>query len=251
MKSATGIAVAYSGGMDSGFLAMASLRFRPDATIALLVSSEFMAPHELDLAEQLARCFNIPLKRIDMSVLNHPAVCENLADRCYHCKLMIFSHLREIAPKGWLLCDGSNIDDTSDFRPGKRALKEVGVISPLIEAGFTKALIREALTSWNADAFIRPAQACLATRFPTGTHLTIDMLRRVAAAETLLREAGFSRFRVRCHGNIARIELPPEDFQHALVLIPSRIAMLKAVGFRHVTLDLEGYRMGSMNEAGA
>ena len=248
LKAMPGVAVAFSGGMDSGFLALTARRFKPEAFGAWIVSSEFIPARELEEADTLAERFGIPLQQVRIGVLDDPALRDNPPERCYICKKAVFGCLLTIIPREWRLCDGSNLDDRSDHRPGRRALRELGVVSPLEESGFSKTLIREVLNAWGAGEFIRPARPCLATRFPHGSRLSREELRRVEEGEALLQAAGFAQLRLRVHGNLARIEIPADTLQTAFPALRESLPGLKALGFRFITLDLEGYRTGSMNE---
>lgn len=243
-----GVAVAYSGGMDSGFLALAATRWRGAATVrAFFVASELNPAGETDRAVALAREHGIPCEVLPVEVLSLSVFREHPPDRCYHCKHAIFTRILERVPPGWRLVEGSNLDDRGDFRPGKGALAELQVGSPLDEAGFTKAMIRDALREWGAAGFIRPAMPCLATRIPFGTPVTLENLRQVAAGEAVLAAAGLAGARLRHHGEIARVEVPAADLARALPLVQASAEALRRLGFRFVTLDVEGYRQGSMN----
>ncbi len=243
-----GVAIAYSGGMDSGFLALAAVRFRGADTVrAFFVASELNPASETERALTLAGRHGIPCERLEVAVLPLPVFREHPPDRCYHCKREIFTRILAVVPAGWRLVEGSNLDDRGDYRPGKRALAELGVGSPLEEAGFTKAMIRETLQEWGAPEFVRPPMPCLATRIPFGTPVDAEKLRQIGEGEALLTAAGLSGARLRHHGTIARIEVPPADLPRALPLLREVAPGLRALGFRFVTLDVEGYRQGSMN----
>lgn len=243
-----GVAIAFSGGMDSGFLAIAACRFKPGAMGAWTVASEFITEQEQDEAEQLAARFGIPLHRVAIGVLDDPMLRHNPPDRCYICKKAVFGRLLSSIPAGWQLCDGSNLDDRSDHRPGRKALRELAVASPLEESGFSKELIREVLRAWGFPEVVRPPKPCLATRFPHGTALSREILELVEHGEAILQATGFEQLRLRVHGDIARIEVPPDMLASAVTVLRGYIPALKGLGFRYVTLDLEGYRTGSMNE---
>jgi uncharacterized protein len=211
------------------------------------VASELMPPTETERALRLAERFKIPCERLEISVLPLPVFREHPPDRCYHCKREIFARLLAVVPAGWRLVEGSNLDDRNDYRPGKRALAELGVGSPLDEAGFTKAMIRQMLQEWGAADFIRLPMPCLATRIPFGTPVEAETLRQIGEGEAILAAVGLAGARLRHHGAIARIEVTPADLPRALPLLQSVAPRLRALGFRFVTLDVEGYRQGSMN----
>ena len=185
-------------------------------------------------------------------ILTVPHVKENPEDRCYYCKHALFSHMKEIAAEKGLACvvDGSNLDDDGDYRPGHRALRELGIVSPLHEAGLYKQDIRDLSKALGLPTWDKPSFACLASRFPYGTELTPEGLDRVNLAEEFLMDRGFRQLRVRAHGNIARIELLPSDIPRMLdeSLREKTAAYFRKLGFAYTALDLLGYRTGSLNE---
>lgn len=243
----TGVAVAYSGGMDSAFLALSAKRAVGRASRAFLVISEVMSDHEIDAARVAAVRHGLDLVEVPLSVLPLEAFAAHPPDRCYHCKKHVFTTLLGIKPDGWVLADGSNIDDRTDHRPGRRALTELGIASPLDLAGFDKQAIRETLLSWGAADLIRPPGPCLATRIPFGTPVTREKLRQIQEGEALLREAGFTDCRLRHLGDTARIEVPATDISRTETLLPELLGRLKALGFTHIIIDPAGYRKGAMN----
>ncbi len=246
-----GIVTAYSGGMDSGFLALAAARFKPGSAKCVFVRSEFISSRESENAISLARDFGLELEILDVPVLETDFSRMNPPDRCYWCKKTIFQVISKVAPESWVICEGSNTDDLDDFRPGRRAMDELGIRSPLLDAGFSKDLIRKSLVLWNAEGFIRAPQACLATRISCGVPISKERLAQVEKGERILGGVGLSGVRLRHHGDLARIELDPKCLGGSLPVLRSMVGRIKALGFRFVTLDLEGYRRGSMNpEAG-
>lgn len=243
-----GVAIAYSGGMDSAFLALAAKRVIGKASRAYLVVSEVMSRHEIDSARSAASAYGLDLVEVPLSVLPLEAFTAHPPDRCYHCKKHVFTTLLGIKPEGWVLADGSNIDDRSDHRPGRRALAELGIASPLELSGFDKQAIRETLLSWGASDLIRPPGPCLATRIPFGTPVTRENLRQIQEGEAVLRDAGFSDCRLRHLGDTARIEVPPAEVPKAELLLPTLMKHLQSLGFATVVVDTAGYRKGSMND---
>lgn len=240
------IAVAFSGGMDSSLLALSAQRTIPGNYVALLVNSAFMSESELNIARATAEKYSINLREIRIEVLGNPSVTANSDLRCYHCKKEIFKKLFEEAGNS-ILCDGSVLDDEDDYRPGKKALAELGVASPLAECGFGKKEVAQALLKLGAPEVIRPAQSCLATRIVTNEEITREKLRQIEHGEIILKNAGLEFFRLRHHGEIARIEVNPEFRHDALDIIFSVSQSIKSLGFRHIVLDVEGYLKGSMN----
>lgn len=246
MLAAPALTVAYSGGMDSSLLALLAQRFIPGKYRAVFVNSAFMSADEIAFARSTAVRFGLNMQEIWVDVLSDPLVVNNSSDRCYHCKKGIF--LQIIAAGGnAAVCDGSVTDDDDDYRPGKRALMELGVRSPLKEAGISKAMAADLLESLGAGDLVRSAQSCLATRIVTGTAVNAEILRQIEAGEVLLRKAGLRSVRLRHHGEVARIEVHALELHRALDVISSLAAQLKATGFRHVCLDVDGYSRGSMN----
>ena len=247
-------AVAFSGGVDSALLAAEAHDVLGGESAAVTIISPLLPADEREDALRLARGLKLNHFVVEMDELSDPAFAVNPSDRCYICKRMRFLRMAEWARERgfpWLL-DGSNADDSRDYRPGMRALAELdGVRSPLLEAGLTKAEVRalsreRGLFTWN-----KPARACLASRVPYGEPVTREGLARVEAAELFL--SGIlprgAQFRVRAHGDLARIETEREGFSLILEAAASVHDALSGVGFRYVTLDLKGYRMGSLNEA--
>ena len=253
LQSYGSAAVALSGGVDSALLAAEAHDVLGGESAALTIVSPLLAEDEREDALRLARELKLNHFVIEMDELSDPAFAANPADRCYLCKRMRFLRMAEWARERgfpWLL-DGSNADDSRDYRPGMRALAELNICSPLLEAGLTKAEIRtlsreRGLFTWN-----KPAKACLASRIPYGEPVTREGLARVEAAERFL--AGIlppnAQFRVRSHGDLARIEAGREELPLLLEAADSIHDALQGAGFRYVTLDLKGYRMGSLNEA--
>ena len=246
------VAVAFSGGVDSSFLLQTAYDVLGDGALAVTAAPLFVPPRELKeaadfCAERGIRQIVIPGEELNIDAFRH-----NPPDRCYHCKHTIFGKILEAAAENGIqtVAEGSNTDDTGDYRPGMRAIRELGVASPLLEAGLGKADIRALSRERGLPTWGKPSFACLASRFVYGETITDEKLRMVDRAEQLLLDLGFRQFRVRIHGTLARIEVLPEDFEK--IMQPSvrdRVsAALKAEGFSYVTLDLAGYRTGSMNE---
>ncbi len=252
--SSGGIALAFSGGADSAFLLflLADLRKKQDFPFAALTfHSPFQPDFELEEAKALTRQAEAEHLILSGDPLALPEVAENPPDRCYYCKKYIFSRFREEALRRGMavLADGTNFDDLSSYRPGLRALTELESVSPLAEAELTKTEIRE-LAARRGWAFAsKPAAPCLATRFPYGTQLTPGRLRLAGAGEGILREflPEGTAFRLRLHDDLARIEIPPAQFPLLMEKREALLAALKPLGIRYVTLDLEGFRSGSMD----
>ncbi|MGC8838091.1 MAG: ATP-dependent sacrificial sulfur transferase LarE [Anaerolineae bacterium] len=249
------VAVALSGGTDSTYLlALAVEALGPQRVLALTAHSEFEPPEEVEEARTLAERLGARHQVVPLSLLTRGQVADNPPDRCYWCKRHVLTAFREVLPQGdaWTLVYGANASDLGDYRPGERAARELGVHAPLQEAGLTKEEIRALARARNLPNWDRPSAACLASRFPYGTRLTQEKLDQVAAAERFLRtELGLRRFRVRAHGDVARLELPREDWPLVLdeARLPAVVEHLRALGFIYVTLDLMGLRSGSMNDA--
>ncbi len=244
------VLVAYSGGVDSTLLAFAAHAVLGDRCRAVLASSDTYPESEAAAARDLAGRLGFHLLEVETYELADPSFAANTADRCYHCKIELFGLLKRVADVEGLayVADGSNVDDLRDHRPGRHAAAELGVVSPLADAGLTKAEIRELARELGLPNWDKPSMACLASRFPYGERITDDGLTRVAAAEEGLRALGLSQFRVRAHGPVARVEVAPDELD-AVWSQRERIARLvRDAGFAYASLDLEGYRTGSMNE---
>ncbi len=201
-------------------------------------------------ARTLAEQVGFPLRIIDYDDLANPEFVANPPDRCYLCKLVRFRQLKELAARENFaaLVEGSNADDLDDYRPGRRAVTETGTISPLQELGFTKDEIRALSKALELSVWDRPSAPCLATRFPYGSPITHQGLRQVAEGERYLHELGFQVVRVRQHGNLARLEVAPQEIERLVALREQVTAHFKTLGFNYVAVDLLGYRLGSLNE---
>ncbi len=243
--------VAYSGGVDSTLLAKAAHDALGDRAVAVTAVSASLAPAELDEARELAVRIGITHLLETSSETALPQYLANDGDRCYHCKTELYGICGRVAEARSLavIVNGLNTDDLSDHRPGNRAADEAGVQSPFIELGFDKAAIREHSRRLGLPTAGKPELACLASRFPTGTPITITGLERVAAAEEVVAGLGFSQYRVRFHGDLARIEVPATEIARLADegLREQLLAGIRGAGFRFVTVDLSGYARGSSN----
>jgi pyridinium-3,5-biscarboxylic acid mononucleotide sulfurtransferase len=252
LRATGGLMVAFSGGADSAFLLAAAVRALGARALAATGVSPSLPRHELDDA----RAFAAELGARHLVVATHeqdrPGYLRNGRDRCYFCKSELFDVLGPLAAaEGLTLATGTNTDDLGDWRPGLKAGAEHGVVTPLVEAGFSKADVRAASRAMGLRTWDKPAAACLASRVAYGLQVTPARLSRVERAEVLLRSLGLRQLRVRDHGDLARVEVPLEDLPH-LVEPEARervVSGLRDLGFTHVTLDLEGFRSGSMNRA--
>lgn len=244
--------VAFSGGVDSTFLVKVAQDVLGDRVFAVIARSESYPEKETQEAIDLAKKLNIRFKVIRTRELDNPDFSNNPPDRCYHCKTELFSQLKDIADKEGLsfVLDGSNFDDTDDYRPGLQACEELGIRSPLKEVEMSKDEIRILSKQMNLLTWNKPSMACLASRFPYNTEIDKISLERVAKAEEYLRSLGFSQVRVRHHDQIARVEVEVEALQKLVEpsLRAKIVENLKRLGYTYVTLDLAGYRTGSMNE---
>jgi uncharacterized protein len=247
------VVVGFSGGVDSTLVAAAAHRVLGNRSLAVIARSESYPASELDLARTLAEESGWHYRIVDTSELENPDYTRNDSRRCYFCKSELFTHLSAIALAEGYACVayGANVDDMSDWRPGHQAAKEVGARSPLYEAGLTKPEIRAAARQMGLPNWDKPAAACLSSRIPYGTAVTAATLARIEAAEAVLRKEGLRQYRVRHHDTVARIEVPREEWPLLLAGdTPDRIIQgVKQTGYLYVTLDLQGFRSGSMNEA--
>jgi uncharacterized protein len=246
------VLVAYSGGTDSTFLLKVASNILGDRTIAVTASSATYPPGELQEARHNAEIIGIKHLIVSTNEFDDPNFTSNTPDRCYYCKKELFTKLFELAQQHSLnyVIDGSTCDDEKDFRPGTRAAVEFRVRSPLKDAGFTKEEIRAHSKDMHLPTWDKPPLPCLSTRFPYGTQITKEKVVRVGRAEEFLAGFGIRQLRVRDHDNIARIEVPRKDMPMFLDEEISKQIMenFKALGYTYVTLDIQGYRMGSMNE---
>ena len=246
------VLVAFSGGVDSTYLLKVAAEELGKNVLAVIARSETYPEPEVKAAAALAGKMGVGYLVIKTEEVGNPAFSENSPLRCYHCKQELFSRLKAMAEKRSIpyVLDGANHDDRGDYRPGALAGRELGIRSPLKEAGLTKAEIRRLSREIGLPTWDKPSLACLASRFPYHTPIERKTLRQVARAEEVLRGLGPTQLRVRHHGDMARLEVDPREFH--LLLKPSArrklIAGLKKAGYNYVALDLEGYRTGSMNE---
>lgn len=244
--------IGFSGGVDSTFLFAVTANVLGDKALAVTATSETYPERELLEAQRLAQRIGGQHRLVVSEELDIPEFQDNPRDRCYYCKKELFGKLRKIADEqGFLhVLDGTNLDDQNDHRPGRRAAAEFNVRSPLEEAGLTKDDIRHLSKTLNLPTWDKPAFACLSSRFPYGTAITAERVRKVGKAEESLRELGFKILRVRYHGDIARLELGPLEFTEATGRLRDTVVKcVKEAGFTYVAIDLQGYRSGAMNEA--
>ncbi|KPJ61666.1 MAG: adenine nucleotide alpha hydrolase [Latescibacteria bacterium DG_63] len=246
------VVVAFSGGVDSSLLLKVAVSELGGRALAVTAKSATYPSKELSEAIDLAGELGARHMVISTEELSDPRFRSNPPERCYYCKLELFGKLKKIAEEHGLkwVVDGSNYDDLKDTRPGSRAAKEQGVVSPLKDVRMTKSEIRQFAKILGLPSWSKPAQACLASRFPYGVEIMPSELQKVAAAEDGLSRLGFSQVRVRVHGNVARVEVTPEELDRLLSpqLREQVVQELKRAGFLYVSVDLEGYRTGSMNE---
>ncbi len=246
------VLVAFSGGVDSSLLLKVAVDTLGNQAVAFTEASPLHQSWELTEARELARQLGVRHVVLEADELDNPEFAANPVNRCYLCKQVIYGGAIKIAGELELavIADGSNVDDLQDYRPGRKALEEMNIKSPLLEAGLTKDEIRAASRAFGLPTWNRQPLACLASRFPYGTTISVQRLRQVEACETFLRDKGFAVFRVRYHDDTARIEVSSSDIGR-LVAAPLReqiVAYFKAAGFTYVALDLQGFRSGSMNE---
>jgi len=250
LRSCGSVLVACSGGVDSVLLATVAARVLGDKAAAATAVSASLASGEL--ADARAAMIAAGIRHIEVAIgeIDDPEYSANATDRCYHCKNISYANFRELAAREGLavIIDGTNSDDSADFRPGRRAATEHGVRSPLAEAGLTKLQIRQWARDLGLTVWDKPAAACLASRVPYGSPVTREKLARIDRAEVALKDLGFRQCRVRDHGTVARIEIDISLLPLLLERRQSVVQSIKDAGFSYVALDLEGFRSGSMNE---
>jgi uncharacterized protein len=246
------VLVAYSGGVDSALVMAVAHEELGERALACIGVSPSYPTREMRDAAKLAEELSVPYRLVNTEEYLDANYAANPANRCYFCKSELHDRLKEIAlAEGWqFVLDGNNASDLGDHRPGMQAARERGVCSPLIDADITKAEVREIARALGLPVWDKPAMACLSSRVPHGTPITPQLLRQIEQAEDALVALGFRQFRVRHHNEIARLELPPEDFPRAIEHHDALVGGVKAAGYRFVTLDLAGFRSGSLNGAG-
>jgi len=242
------VVVAYSGGVDSAYLAYVASRTLGDNALAVTADSASYPERHRQIALRIARDFGLHHQIVHTGELERPEYRSNPTNRCYYCKHELYTHLSRIAAgRGAVVVDGNNADDRGDYRPGRQAAREFGVRSPLDEVDLTKDEIRELSRDAGLPTWDEPASACLSSRIQFGVRITVEELSRVGRAEKALKDLGFRQVRVRVHDDIARVEVEPEDIARLVEERERVVKALKSLGYRFVTLDLEGFRSGSMN----
>ncbi|MGI9953391.1 ATP-dependent sacrificial sulfur transferase LarE [Moorellaceae bacterium AZ2] len=251
LSSLDGVLVAFSGGVDSTLLLRVALEAAPRVLAVTAVSPTY-PQGELEQAKVLARDLGVEHLVVESREMENPDFCSNPVDRCYHCKSELFGLLKEIAASRGLkvVLDGTNASDAGDYRPGMRAARAHGVRSPLLEAGLTKEEVRQLSRYYHLPTWNKPSMACLSSRIPYGEPITREKIAQIEAGEAFLRGLGLREVRLRHHGSLARLEVDPAAFPFLVShgVREKIISTLKGLGFVYITLDLEGYRTGSMNE---
>lgn len=244
------VIVAFSGGTDSAYLAWAAKQSLGANAIAITADSASIPESHKRDAEAFAARFGIAHEYIETHEFENPDYVRNSPDRCFHCKDELFTRLEQVGQERGFrhIVYGVNVDDLGDYRPGQNAARTHEVAAPLVDAGLTKAEIRELSRMAGLPTWDRPASACLSSRIPYGTPVTIQTVKTVEAGEEEMKALGFRQFRVRFHGDVARVEVAPEELERAFAARKELTAIFRKLGFRYVALDLEGYRQGSLNE---
>ncbi len=252
LESLQSVIVAYSGGVDSAFLAVVANNVLGERALAVTAYSPSLTEVELNNAVELANKMKLNHRVIETTEVERPDYKQNTTARCYFCKDELYTQLGNIAQtEGYVsIANGTNLDDMSDFRPGLKAAKKYGVRSPLAESEFTKSDVREYSRRIEIPVWDKPSQACLSSRIPYGTVVTVEALTKIAKAEGFLNDLGLRQFRVRHHENIARIEVEPSEFGRLIEtnVRESLVEYFKSIGYTYVTMDLLGFRSGSLNE---
>jgi uncharacterized protein len=245
------VMVAYSGGVDSAFLAATAHRVLGDRMLAVLADSPSLARRDMEQARAFAKSIDMPLRVILTEELDKPEYQRNDASRCFHCKTELFEGMKALGAelRHVNIAYGMNADDTRDFRPGQRAAREHDVLAPLADAGLTKLEVRALAKAAGYSLWDRPAAPCLSSRVEYGRTVTREVLQQVECAEESIRQLGFREFRVRHHGDLARVEIARAEMQQALSMemLDAITAALRSAGFQYVTLDCAGFRSGSLN----
>jgi pyridinium-3,5-biscarboxylic acid mononucleotide sulfurtransferase len=253
LKPMRRVIVAYSGGADSAYLAWAAHRVLGDSAVAITADSASIPESHKHAAEEFARECGFRHEYVETREFDNPAYTKNDPNRCFHCKDELFTRLEMVARERSIehIAYGVNVDDLGDYRPGQHAAKLHQAESPLVDAGLTKAEIRELSRLSGLSTWDRPAAACLSSRIPYGTPVTLENIKTVERGEEAIRQLGFRQFRVRFHGQLVRIEIAKDELATALTpeMAHKFVEIFKPLGFHYVTIDLEGYRQGSLNAA--